>query len=146
MRVPLAAALAVAAAGMLLLTGVDAGGSYVADVLPGMLIAGSASASRSSASRSPCSPAPREEETGMLSGSTPPATRSAARSASPSSPRSRPAHGRAGSAAALAGGIGDAFLVAGDHRRRRSVLALAILPSAASFLPKLRLSPPIAVH
>ena len=27
-----------------------------------------------------------------------------------------------------------------------SVLALAILPSAASFLPKLRLAPPVSVH
>src|SRR3954464_3525094 len=39
-RVPLAAALAVPAGGMLLLTGVDAGGSYAGDLLPGMLIAG----------------------------------------------------------------------------------------------------------
>ena len=39
-RVPLAAGFAVTAAGMLLLSGVDAGGSYLADVLPGMLVAG----------------------------------------------------------------------------------------------------------
>src|SRR5829696_2551596 len=39
-RLPMARAFAVAAAGMLLLAGVDADGSYVSDVLPGMLIAG----------------------------------------------------------------------------------------------------------
>jgi hypothetical protein len=39
-RGPLAGAFAVAAVGMLLLSGVDANGSYVADLLPGMLIAG----------------------------------------------------------------------------------------------------------
>ena len=37
---PLAGGFAVAAAGMLRLSGADAGGSYVADVLPGMLVAG----------------------------------------------------------------------------------------------------------
>ena len=51
-----------------------------------------------------------------------------------------------GSAAALAGGIGDAFLAAGAIAGIGSVLALAILHSARSFLPKLRLAPPSAVH
>ena len=48
--------------------------------------------------------------------------------------------------AALASGIGDAFLAAGALAAVASVLALAILPSAASFLPKLRLAPPVSVH
>ena len=39
-RAPLAGALAVVAGGTLLLTGVDAGGSYAADLLPGLLVAG----------------------------------------------------------------------------------------------------------
>jgi hypothetical protein len=39
-RIPLAAGFAMAAAGMLLLSGVSADGSYAADVLPGMLVAG----------------------------------------------------------------------------------------------------------
>ena len=39
-RLPLAGAFAVPAAGLLLLAGVDAGGSYVADVLPGVLMTG----------------------------------------------------------------------------------------------------------
>ena len=53
---------------------------------------------------------------------------------------------RAGAAAALAGGIGDAFLVAGALAGVASLVALAILPSARSFLPKLRLAPRVAVH
>ena len=39
-RVPLGGGFAVTAAGMVLLSGVDAGGSYLADLLPGMLVAG----------------------------------------------------------------------------------------------------------
>src|SRR4051794_20335235 len=39
-RVPLAGGFAIAAAGTLLLSGVSRGGSYLADVLPGMLVAG----------------------------------------------------------------------------------------------------------
>src|SRR5829696_1442543 len=39
-RIPLAAGFAITAAGMLLLSGVNADGSYTGDVLPGMLIAG----------------------------------------------------------------------------------------------------------
>src|SRR4051794_27890585 len=39
-RAPLAGGFAIAAAGMLLLSGVSAGGSYLVDVLPGMLVAG----------------------------------------------------------------------------------------------------------
>ena len=40
LRIAMAAAFALTAAGMLLLSGVDSGGSYLADVLPGMLVAG----------------------------------------------------------------------------------------------------------
>ena len=47
---------------------------------------------------------------------------------------------------ALAGGIGDAFLVAAALAGVASLAALAILPAARSFLPKLRLAPPVAVH
>src|SRR4051794_21420552 len=71
-RIPLAAGFAIAAAGMLLLSGVGANGSYVADVLPGMLAAGiglgiflvpvSASVLTGAA----------DQEPGMLSGLNPP--------------------------------------------------------------------------
>jgi MFS family permease len=51
-RAPMASGFAVAAGGMLLLTGGDAQGSYLGDVLPGMLVGGSDW--ESSSCRSPC--------------------------------------------------------------------------------------------
>jgi hypothetical protein len=50
------------------------------------------------------------------------------------------------SAAALASGLGDAYLAAGIIAGAASLLALAILPSARSFLPRLRLAPSMPMH
>jgi sugar phosphate permease len=50
------------------------------------------------------------------------------------------------SAEALADGLGDAFLVSGIIAAAAAVFALFVLPSAASFLPKLRVAPPVAIH
>jgi hypothetical protein len=50
------------------------------------------------------------------------------------------------SATTLASGIGDAFLAAGAIAGAASVIALLILPAAATFLPKLRLARRVAVH
>jgi len=49
-------------------------------------------------------------------------------------------------AAGLAEGIGDAFLVAGLVAAAASVAALVLLPSARTFLPKLAHAPRVAVH
>jgi hypothetical protein len=149
-RGPLAGALVVTAAGMLLLTGVDANGSYAADLLPGMLVAGLGLGVALVAVAVSVLTGAGEEETGMLSGLNTTgheiggslgiavlatvATGALGASAGP------------GAATALAGGIGDAFLVAGGLAGVASVLALAILPRADRFLPKLRLAPPVAVH
>jgi EmrB/QacA subfamily drug resistance transporter len=149
-RGPLAGALVVVAGGMLLLTGVDANGSYVADLLPGMLVAGLGLGVALVAVSVSVLTGVAEEETGMLSGLNTTgheiggslgiavlatlATGSLGATAGP------------GAAAALAGGIGDAFLVAGALVGVASLAALAILPAASSFLPKLRLAPPVAVH
>ena len=149
-RGPLAGALVVVAGGMLLLTGVEANGSYVADLLPGMLVAGLGLGVALVAVSVSVLTGAGEEETGMLSGLNTTgheiggslgiavlatvATGSLGATAGP------------GAAAALAGGIGDAFLVAGALAGVASVAALAILPAARSFLPKLRLAPPVAVH
>ena len=149
-RVPLAGALAVAAGGMLLLTGVDAGGSYFADLLPGMLVAGLGLGVALVAVAVALLTGAPDDEAGMLSGLNTTAheiggslgiavlatiaTGSLGATTGP------------GSAAALAGGIGDAFLVAGALAGIASLLALAILPTATSFLPKFRLAPPVAVH
>ena len=56
-RGPLAGAFLVSAVGMILLARIGENGSYLRDILPGMLIAESASAWPPSLSRSPFSPA-----------------------------------------------------------------------------------------
>ena len=146
-RVPLAAALAVSALGMLLLAGVEGDGSYAADVLPGMLITsaglGVALVSVAVAVLTGAS----EEEAGMLSGLNTTgheiggaigiavlvtiATGASEGSASP---------------AVVASGLGDAYLAAGILAAIGSVVALVLMPSATKFLPKLRLAPRVAVH
>jgi hypothetical protein len=50
------------------------------------------------------------------------------------------------SPAALANGIGDAFFVAGIIAAAGALVASAVLPSAASFLPKLRVAPRVSMH
>jgi EmrB/QacA subfamily drug resistance transporter len=133
-RVPLAAGFAIAAAGMLLLSGVDAGGSYAAGVLPGMLIAGvGLGLILVSVAVAVLTGAP-DEETGMLSG------------------LNTTGHEIGGSlgvailSTVATGGIGDAFLAAAAIAACASVAALVILPSAKRFLPKLAHAPRIAVH
>src|SRR5215207_1407140 len=145
-RVPLAGALAVTTGGMLLLTGVDADGSYAADLLPGMLIAGvGLGAALVGVSVAVLTAAPAEE-TGMLSGLN--TTGHEIGGSLGIAVLATIASGAVGpgAAAALTSGIGDAFLAAGALAGVASVLALAILPSAASFLPKFRVAPPVSVH
>ena len=72
--------------------------------------------------------------------------RSAARSASPCWPRSQRAPASGDAPAALAHGIGDAFLAASGIAVVAGIVALIVLPAAATFLPKLRLAPRVAVH
>jgi sugar phosphate permease len=50
------------------------------------------------------------------------------------------------SATKLAAGISDAFLAAGAIAGTASLIAVLILPAAATFLPKLRLAPRVAIH
>jgi hypothetical protein len=135
---------------MLLLTGVGAGGSFASDLLPGMLIAGLGLGVAVVAVAVAVLTGAPADETGMLSGLnttgheiggslgvavlTTIATGSLGAVAGP------------GAAGALASGIGDAFLAASALAAVGSLLALAILPSATSFLPKLRLAPPVSVH
>jgi EmrB/QacA subfamily drug resistance transporter len=145
-RIPLAGALAVVAGGMLLLTGVDAGGSYSADLLPGMLIAGVGLGVALVAVSIAVMTGATENETGMLSGLN--TTGHEIGGSLGIAVFATIATGAVGtsSASALAGGVGDAFLVASALAGVASLLALAILPSATSFVPKLRLAPPVAMH
>jgi EmrB/QacA subfamily drug resistance transporter len=134
-RIPLALALALTSGGMLLLAGVEGNGSYLADVLPGMLVAGLGLGVVLASVAVAVLTGARDEETGMLSG------------------LNTTGHEVGGSfgiaaltsvasaATAPAAGIADAFLVAGTLAAAGSLVALILLPSARSFLPKLRLAP-----
>jgi EmrB/QacA subfamily drug resistance transporter len=147
-RIPTALGFAVTAAGMLLLSGVGAGGSYLADVLPGMIVAGlGLGMILVSVSVSVMTGAP-EHQTGMLSGLN--TTGHEIGGTIGIAILVTVAMGVGGKAASstatLASGIGDAFLAAGAIAGAASMIALLILPAAACFLPKLRLASRVAVH
>jgi EmrB/QacA subfamily drug resistance transporter len=143
-RIPMAVALAVTAAGMLLLAGVGGDGSYVADVLPGMLVAGVGLGVAVVCVAVAVLSGAAEHEAGMLSG------------------LNTTGHELGGSLGVavlvtiassgvvgrgdIAAGLGDAFLAAGALAAVASVLALVVLPSARSFLPRLRLAPSMPIH
>jgi hypothetical protein len=138
-RIPLAAGFAVAAAGMLLLSGASAHGSYVADVLPGMLVAGAGLGLILVSVSVSILTGAAEHESGMLSGLT-----TTGHEIGGSLGIAILATIAAGSTAA--DGIGDAFLAAAILAGVAGAAALVILPSAKSFLPKLALAPRVAVH
>jgi EmrB/QacA subfamily drug resistance transporter len=140
-RGPLAGAFTVAAVGMLLLSRVGETGSYVADVLPGMLIAGLGLGVAVVSVSMAVLTGTREEETGMISGlnSTGHEIGGTLGIAVFSTIAAGASGGILGPQAAS--GIGDAFLIAALVATLASVVALAVLPRAKQFLPKLRLSP-----
>ena len=143
-RVPMAVALAVAAGGLLLLAGVGEDGGYAADVLPGMVVAGAGLGVAVVCVGVAVLSGAREREAGMLSG------------------LNTTGHELGGSLGVavlvtiattgvantgeLAGGLGDAYLAAAVLAATASVLALAVLPPARSFLPRLRLAPSMPMH
>ena len=145
-RIPLAAGFAIAAAGMLLLSGVSADGSYVADVLPGMLIAGIGLGIILVSVSVAVLTGASDHETGMLSGLN--TTGHEIGGSLGIAILATIAAGAAGptAAAGLTDGIGDAFLVAAIIAGAASAAALVILPSARTFLPKLAHAPRVAVH
>jgi EmrB/QacA subfamily drug resistance transporter len=137
-RLPMAGAFAIAAAGMLLLAGVDRQGNYFADVLPGLVVAGLGLGMVLASVGLSVLGGARDEESGMLSGL---------------NATGHEIGGTLGIAVlvtvattasgltATAGGIADAFLAAGALAGLGGLLALVVLPSARSFLPRLRLAP-----
>jgi EmrB/QacA subfamily drug resistance transporter len=146
LRVPLAAGFAIAAAGMLLLSGVGPDGSYAADVLPGMLVAGLGLGIVLVGVAVSVLTGAADHETGMLSGLN--TTGHEIGGSLGIAILATIAVGAAGpaGAAGLAGGIGDAFLAAGILAGVACAAALVMLPSARTFLPKLALAPRVAVH
>jgi EmrB/QacA subfamily drug resistance transporter len=129
-RLPMAAGFTVAAGGTLLLSGVDSGGSYLADVLPGVVVAGLGLGVVLVAVGVAVLTGARDEETGMLSGL---------------NTTGHEIGGALGVAVlvtiASAGGIADAFLAAAAISLAGAVVALLVLPPARTFVPKMRLAP-----
>jgi EmrB/QacA subfamily drug resistance transporter len=145
-RAPMVAGFAAAAAGLLLLSEADIGGSYLTDLLPGMLIAGiglglvlvSVSVSVMTGAA--------DDETGILSG-----LNTTGHEIGGSIGIAAVATIAAGSSGLdlpglVANGIGDAFLALAGLAGLASLAALVVIPAAAVFLPKLRLAPRVAIH
>jgi predicted MFS family arabinose efflux permease len=137
-RVTMAGAFAVTAAGMLLLSGVDRRGSYLTDVLPGLMVAGLGLGTVLASVAISVLSGARNEETGMLSGLN---TTGHEIGGTLGIALLVTVATTAGGSTASAGGIADAFIAAGALAALGSVLALVVLPSARSFLPRLRLAP-----
>jgi EmrB/QacA subfamily drug resistance transporter len=139
-RITLAGAFAVTAGAMLLLSGVDQDGSYFADILPGLMVAGFGLGTVLASVAISVLGGARNDESGMLSGLNTTGheiggTLGIALLVTVATTVS------GSTATAGAGGIADAFLVAGALAALGSLLALIVLPSARSFLPRLRLAP-----
>jgi EmrB/QacA subfamily drug resistance transporter len=146
-RVPLAGAFAVAAGGLLLLARVDAHGSYLADLLPGMLITGLGLGVALVGVAVCVLTGASDDETGMLSGlNTTGHEIGGSLGIAVLVTIATAAAGAPASTTAFATGLGDAYLAAGILAGAASVLALLILPSARSFLPRLRLAPSMPIH
>jgi EmrB/QacA subfamily drug resistance transporter len=145
-RIPLAAGFAIAAAGMLLLSGAGQHGSYATDVLPGMLVAGVGLGIILVSVSVAVLTGAADEETGMLSGLN--TTGHEIGGSLGIAVLATIAAGATGptAAAGLASGIGDAYLAAAVIAGAASAAAFVILPSARTFLPKLALAPRVAVH
>jgi EmrB/QacA subfamily drug resistance transporter len=140
-RLPLSGAFATAAAGTLLLSGVDGGGRFVADVLPGMVVAGFGLGMVLASIGLSVLGGARDDETGMLSGlnTTGHELGGTLGIAVLVTIATAGAGGRIGAVGAP--GIDNAFLAAAAVAALGSVLSLIVLPPARSFLPKLRLDP-----
>ncbi|HSO01467.1 MAG TPA: MFS transporter [Gaiellaceae bacterium] len=139
-RGPLAGSFLVAAAGMTLLAHVGENGSYVRDVLPGMLVAGLGLGVAVVSVSIAILTGAREDETGMISG-----LNSTGHEIGGTVGIAIFSTIAAGSGAVAgpqaASGIAHAFVAAGLLAGVASLVALVVLPHARHFVPKLRLNP-----
>ena len=145
-RGPLAAAFLIAAAGMTLLAHVGENGSYIADVLPGMLVAGFGLGIADVSVSIAVLTGARDEETGMISG-----LNSTGHEIGGTVGVAIFSTIAAGSGAIAgtqaASGIAHAFVAAGVLASVASLVALAVLPRARHFVPKMQLNPTaIPIH
>src|ERR671912_1473506 len=139
-RGPLAGAFLVSAAGMTLLAHVGENGSYLTDVLPGMLVAGLGLGIAVVSVSIAILTGARDDETGMISG-----LNSTGHEIGGTLGVAIFSTIAAGSGAiagpAAASGIANAFIAAGVLASVASLVALAVLPRARHFVPKMRLNP-----
>jgi EmrB/QacA subfamily drug resistance transporter len=140
-RIPLASAFAIAAGGMGLLAHVSENGTYLRNVLPGMLVAGFGLGIAVVSVSIAVLAGTREDEVGMISG-----LNSTGHEIGGTIGIAVFSTIAAGATGALAGaqaasGIAHAFMAAGLLTCVASVVALVVLPSARGFLPKLALNP-----
>jgi EmrB/QacA subfamily drug resistance transporter len=140
-RGPLAAAFLVGAVGMFLLSRVPTDGSYLSNVLPGMLVAGLGLGVAVVTVSVAILTGSRAEEAGMLSG-----LNSTGHEIGGTLGIAIFSTIAAGASGAIFGphaasGIGHAFLVATLVATLGSLVAIAVLPRAKHFLPKLQLNP-----
>jgi len=135
LRRTMAVAFVLVSIGTMLLSRVGSDGSYFADVLPGIVVAGlGLGIALVSVALSVLTGA-GSDETGMLSG------------------LNSTGHEVGGSlgiavmvSVATSSGIGDAFLVASIIATVGGIVGPLLLPRSETFLPKLKAAPPVAVH
>src|SRR3954447_13440153 len=145
-RVPMAAGFAATAGGMVMLSAAGIDGSYLGDVLPGMLVAGIGLGIVLVCVSVSVMTGAKDEESGMLSGLN--TTGHEIGGTIGIAALATIATGSAGATTptGLSHGVGDAFLAVAGMSTVAGVIALILLPSAAIFLPKLRLAPRVAIH
>jgi EmrB/QacA subfamily drug resistance transporter len=141
-RGPITGAFLVAAAGMTLLAHVGENGTYLRDVLPGMLVAGLGLGVAVVSVSIAILTGARDEESGMISG-----LNSTAHEIGGTLGIAVLSTIAAGSGAIAgphaASGIAHAFVAAGLLASVASLAALALLPRARHFVPKLHLNPSV---
>ena len=142
LRWSIAPALVVAAGGLLLLSHLPAHGSYLVDMLPGMLMAGFGLGLSGTAAAVGVLTGARNDEAGMISGASATGhelggTVGIAIYASIATAAS----GGTFIGASAATGIAHAFLIAGLVALATAMAAIILLPAAETFLSKLRLDP-----
>jgi EmrB/QacA subfamily drug resistance transporter len=140
-RMPLASAFAIAAAGMALLAHVGENGTYLRNVLPGMLVAGFGLGIAVVSVSIAILTGSREDESGMISGLN--STGHEIGGTIGIAVFSTIAAGATGAlgGAQAAAGISHAFVAGGILTTLASLIAFAVLPHARDFVPKLRLNP-----
>ncbi len=139
-RTPLASAFAIAAVGMALLAHVGADGTYLRNVLPGMLVAGFGLGIAVVTVSIAVLTGAREQEAGMISGLNSTGHEIGGTIGIAVFSTIAAGSGALGGAHAAAA-ISHAFVAAGILASLASITAIAVLPHARHFLPKLRLSP-----